>query len=119
MFLAVMDTHIRWKVKRRITDAHITLAVILLFVSSQTSSGKMQLPQIRGFQKFFFPLFFSVDQRDIRPSFLQKSSLCVLIMEKKKSSKFPKLCKKKKLQKVHQLAAADTHAWQIDLPPHC
>lgn len=42
MLLAVMDTHIRWKVKRRITDAHITLAVILLFVTSQTSSGKMR-----------------------------------------------------------------------------
>lgn len=43
MSLAVMDTHIRWKVKRRIRDAQITLAVILLFVTSQASSGKMQL----------------------------------------------------------------------------
>lgn len=42
MSLAVMDTHIRWKVKRRIRDAQITLAVILLFVTSQASSGKMQ-----------------------------------------------------------------------------
>lgn len=41
MSLAVMDTHIRWKVKRRIRDAQITLAVILLFVTSQASSGKM------------------------------------------------------------------------------
>lgn len=40
---AVMDTHIRWKVKRRLRDAQITLAVILLFVTSQASSGKMQL----------------------------------------------------------------------------
>lgn len=37
-----MDTHIRWKVKRRIRDAQITLAVILLFVTSQASSGKMR-----------------------------------------------------------------------------
>uniref|UniRef100_A0A8C7WC11 Procollagen, type V, alpha 1 n=1 Tax=Oncorhynchus mykiss TaxID=8022 RepID=A0A8C7WC11_ONCMY len=33
-----MDTHIRWKVKRRIKDAQITLAIILLFVTSQASS---------------------------------------------------------------------------------
>lgn len=33
-----MDTHIRWKVKRRIRDAQITLAVILLFVTSQAIS---------------------------------------------------------------------------------
>lgn len=38
--LAVMDTHIRWKVKRRIRDVQVTLAVILLFVTTQASSGK-------------------------------------------------------------------------------
>lgn len=37
---AVMDTHIRWKVKRRIRDIHITVAVLLLFVASRASSGK-------------------------------------------------------------------------------
>lgn len=41
--LAVMDTHIRWKVKRRIRDVQITLSVILLFITSQASSGEMQL----------------------------------------------------------------------------
>lgn len=35
-----MDTHIRWKVKRRIRDVQVTLAVILLFVTTQASSGK-------------------------------------------------------------------------------
>uniref|UniRef100_A0AAX7V5A4 Fibrillar collagen NC1 domain-containing protein n=1 Tax=Astatotilapia calliptera TaxID=8154 RepID=A0AAX7V5A4_ASTCA len=33
-----MDTHIRWKVKRRIRDVQITLSVILLFITSQASS---------------------------------------------------------------------------------
>lgn len=52
-----MDTRIRWKVKRRIRDAQITLAVILLFVASQASSGKMQLWDLRvrsGTALFFF-----------------------------------------------------------------
>ncbi|KAM6902073.1 collagen alpha-1(V) chain-like [Xenentodon cancila] len=35
-----MDTHIRWKVKRRIRDAQIIIAVILLFVTSRASSAE-------------------------------------------------------------------------------
>ncbi|KAJ8286900.1 hypothetical protein GJAV_G00044670 [Gymnothorax javanicus] len=33
-----MDTHIRWKIKRRIMDLQLTVAIILLFVTSQASS---------------------------------------------------------------------------------
>lgn len=71
--MAVMDTHIRWKVKRRIRDAQITLAVILLFVTSRASSGK----KMRRLDLKKTPLFslVTVDHCDVRPSSLN-SSLC-------------------------------------------
>lgn len=54
---AVMDTHIRWKVKRRIRDAHAALAVLLLFVTTQTSSGKWGEQHHQRKKCIFFVLF--------------------------------------------------------------
>ncbi|XP_076140847.1 collagen alpha-1(V) chain-like, partial [Alosa pseudoharengus] len=35
-----MDTHIRWKVKRRLRDAQLTLAIIIFFVTSEARSAE-------------------------------------------------------------------------------
>lgn len=66
--LAVMDTHIRWKVKRRIRDVQITLSVILLFITSQASSGEMQLCGAFFLSFFVDALWRSVALKSFLPS---------------------------------------------------
>lgn len=55
-----MDTHIRWKVKRRLRDAQLTLAIILLFVTSQASSGKLHRQDLLISLRFALILRYSV-----------------------------------------------------------
>lgn len=65
---AVMDTHIRWKVKRRIRNAHVALVVLLLFVTTQTSSGKWGKKKKKFFflSFFFFWLFATLPQPELQ-----------------------------------------------------